>query len=767
MVYVGTQRTKIYKMDDGIIVDKQQWWRGAPGALDTSRGASRAQLERQVTLPTGEGAGGDGGNIDSVKRENAEEAAVDNEGVVAEGDEDATGRRPLPSGLQTRQKPEMSPVEAVLHGLDYLYVTSCDPNFFASFGTEIMHCFNDVVPTATEPVRGHCLALLKNTAYRWRSKNTDVPKVLDGSSAEQMMYHVNLFDQLEGIYSLERAGLAHELKMKIFDEIRQLKIGAKVLFDLDPSLLNEGHFLAPDTPDTGGESLKCIENQITNLSHALTHMFHADALTLPLNESPSDDVSNTPGKAPNILTYAKVLQWVDLVHPYFSSCQSSVFGSDSTVFPHLQKDIYKACRKLSQALVLTLSNFGEFRLLPALLPSEYELLCSRRGIQYALDTEDADEISFTLLCLRIFGHSEKDEAESDTGGKGDCVTRAPVSNLVEWLVKHQQAKGYWKPNPDMSKDDVTGIHDYVHSTCQVCMSLLPPRFRGFGPAPSACREVLEQWRINAQKRQLEPKKEPCSGNDENSTELFDSKTCAGTAVGTVDDLAHVYMMYDRNLAAKHWLENQRLVAGCKIRYQAFLSYFSKNEMMEEHQASASESESDTEGSSHSRKKKMGSAIGLSNRGTKRLLESNDRVKALRKVARGLKSEHHFGQRLMSYMKRLDGEKYPQRDTLINAVDYDYNVRVGGVAVSLLNLFQRAAKHGGMQIKQPESVWAQIARECEIPQNVHRAGSQVKRLYQQYMRKWANEMVETKLNHGVTKASAQKKKRAKHSVETEL
>ena len=153
--------------------------------------------------------------------------------------------------------------------------------------------------------------------------------------------------------------------------------------------------------------------------------------------------------------------------------------------------------------------------------------------------------------------------------------------------------------------------------------------------------------------------------------------------------------------------------------------------MEELRGPVSEPESDAEGAGHSRKRKMVSAVGLSKRGLKRLLESNERVKALEKVARGLKSEYHFGQRLLSYIKRLDGEKYPERDGLVSAVDYDYNVKVGGVAVSLLNLFQRAAKHGGMQIEQPESVWTQIARECEIPQSVHRAGAQIKRLYQQY------------------------------------
>mgnify|MGYP003781560171 FL=1 len=117
------------------------------------------------------------------------------------------------------------------------------------------------------------------------------------------------------------------------------------------------------------------------------------------------------------------------------------------------------------------------------------------------------------------------------------------------------------------------------------------------------------------------------------------------------------------------------------------------------------------------------------------------------------------------MKKWNGEQYPNRDALINAVDDDYNVKVGGVSVSLLALFQQAAKQGGMQVKQSDAVWANIARACEVPQTVHRAGAQVKKLYRQYMRMWANDMVEAKLNGG--KGGARQKKRQKRSHEEEM
>ena len=71
------------------------------------------------------------------------------------------------------------------------------------------------------------------------------------------------------------------------------------------------------------------------------------------------------------------------------------------------------------------------------------------------------------------------------------------------------------------------------------------------------------------------------------------------------------------------------------------------------------------------------------------------------------------------------------------------------------------------MKQPDAVWANIARACEVPQSVHKAGAQVKKLYRQYMRAWANKMVDTKLNGGVTKGGSRPKKRQKQSQEMEL
>ena len=131
--------------------DKKQWWRGA-GALDTS-----------ATVVGG--AGGDEAPSLSV--------------APTAGSEDHVAPA-LPSAIVERAKPERSPLEAAAHGLDYIYVASLHAPNFEQFGTEILHCLNDVAPVAPEPVRARCLTLLKNTAYRWRTAITEPPEVLQG-----------------------------------------------------------------------------------------------------------------------------------------------------------------------------------------------------------------------------------------------------------------------------------------------------------------------------------------------------------------------------------------------------------------------------------------------------------------------------------------------------------------------------------------------------------------------------------------------------------
>ena len=572
------------------------------------------------------------------------------------------------------------------------------------------------------------------------------------------------------IYSLERAGLTHELKFKLFDEIAN-DAGVEMLFSLDS-----------DSPDRGifEEIHKDFKILISNVANALNHLFHADALTLPLNMKPSAPAALEHGEAnlvkkkstnsPVKLTFDKVLKWVHLFHPHYQTSSKCMFssredldGRDDPAVPN----VYKECRYLAQVVVLTLSNMGELRLLPNLLPYEYRMLCSADSVEYALRSEDADEISRTLLCLRIFGYHEEQASDCKTSGVSGAistvdagvVTNQTLKRLVDWLVNQQGRDGSWHPNTKWNPEAENGQYDHVHSTCLVCVSLLPLRFRGFGPAQSGCGSLLNEW-CQAYNKQLTQG----GAGDENNHQSGRTQSCAGVTTSTRDHLEHVFMLYDPALAANKWLEEKPLLDKCRTKLDVLLNHYRRMERMGDQAASASESESDAESMSSS---SAASIVGLSQRSAKRVLDSNVRVKALRKVAQGLKSEYHFGQRLISSIKRWDGEQYPERDALINAVDDDYNVKVGGVSVSLLTLFQQAAKQGGMQVKQPDAVWANIARACEVPQSVHKAGAQVKKLYRQYMRAWANTMVDTKLNGGVTKGGSRPKKRQKQSHEMEL
>ena len=101
-----------------------------------------------------------------------------------------TGSTELQVHLTTRKKPEIDPIQAVMHGLEYIYCltkkeVNGDDDYFESFGTLILQTYNDMAPVTPEPARSRCIEFLKDTALRWRKKIKNLPSKIENETLRE------------------------------------------------------------------------------------------------------------------------------------------------------------------------------------------------------------------------------------------------------------------------------------------------------------------------------------------------------------------------------------------------------------------------------------------------------------------------------------------------------------------------------------------------------------------------------------------------------
>ena len=133
---------------------------------------SRVAWDRRAGHVRGRGEGGEGGGRRARQPGISWRGRGRHEHAEA-GPQLSSAAESLPTELRQRDSLR-PPADAVMHGLDYIYLVSCDAHNFERFGTGsftvLMTC-----AVRAEPVRAHCLKLLKNTAYRWRNMMVDLP----------------------------------------------------------------------------------------------------------------------------------------------------------------------------------------------------------------------------------------------------------------------------------------------------------------------------------------------------------------------------------------------------------------------------------------------------------------------------------------------------------------------------------------------------------------------------------------------------------------
>ena len=133
-------------------------------------------------------------------------------------------------------------------------------------------------------------------------------------------------------------------------------------------------------------------------------------------------------------------------------------------------------------LLHVLSNFGELRLSPALLPAEHKFVCSADIMAHAMVAERNVHLVGGLVHARlIFGETE-----------------AQLVEPLSWLIGRQLPSGGWPTGGHGAKDDDTAAaaedddeeeeeeeadpYTQYHAATVSIMALLQPQFRGWGPA---------------------------------------------------------------------------------------------------------------------------------------------------------------------------------------------------------------------------------------------------------------------------------------------
>ena len=238
---------------------------------------------------------------------------------------------------------------AVTKGIDRVFAMAQDDEFFELFGNDVIQCFYDVATVTVDPVRRRALKYVEQLAHRW--KQTVLQK---GWKRDRHPTPQEVIEAVIGMYCLERLGIYHKLKAEViaFLSVPKGEGGFDVTDYLkwDPTAL-DCHGPPDDVrDDSGGAGAPPLSPQRA-LSNALIYTFFANRVGVELG-------------AP----YEAFFEHVAALRPYRGP---AAIGEQ----PYLDQ-----CYLITH-IVFTLTNWGELRIDPELLPHEYFFVREHLAVQ--------------------------------------------------------------------------------------------------------------------------------------------------------------------------------------------------------------------------------------------------------------------------------------------------------------------------------------------------------------------------------------------------
>ena len=377
--------------------------------------------------------------------------------------------RELTSPATYSDKPK-DDMEAVERGLCFILQLALDIDNFKRFGSDVFLTFYDVATTAEEPLRKFALLRAEVAAQIWlqnypslkqcSSVNsnttesneeteflTDITTTTTTTtssllSSKQKKVEVEedptadeILDFVMGIYALERVGIGHDSK----EEVRNVakKYTLEDFFDIDAFVFQSG--------------IEYSKPQIEwrEYTQILTYSFYAEKTGIDIH-----------------ISLSSVLKQLYLYRPY-KTFRNLKYDSD-------EFDSYADQLTMVFNIIHVLSNYGELRLSPGLVPQEYSFLSDESNLQYAIDFRDVHLVGEICHCLRVLGTP---------------LTSPLLLRGLTFLRSSQRKDGSWP-----ARDDAEDNYFRYHACMCAISALNPQRFRGYGPSEPKILNLLLQTR---------------------------------------------------------------------------------------------------------------------------------------------------------------------------------------------------------------------------------------------------------------------------------
>ena len=285
-------------------------------------------------------------------------------------------------------------------------------------------------------------------------------------------------DFIMGIYALERVGIGHDSK----EEVRSAasKFQAEDFFGVPESAFRIG-------PDTIKSPL-----QHTDFINALNSSYYASKVGIDIKV----DLSG-------------VLALLPLYRPYKRF--SSAFTPDDDLFQEYVDQLTMVFN-----LIHVLSNNGELRLSPGLLPLEAEFLANPLHMERAIQFEDVHLVGEICHCLRVLGFVP-DSFE-------------PMARGLTFLRNTQDlTDGSWP-----TRGGSTDAYFRYHAAMCAISGLNPQRFRGYGPSDPRLYSFLQESRF-ATRHNKHLSAEAVLNGAQDLVKRFGSETYLNAPVRSIDD----------------------------------------------------------------------------------------------------------------------------------------------------------------------------------------------------------------------------------------
>ena len=289
------------------------------------------------------------------------------------------------------EKPAESDVEIVQRALNFILIISLDEDNFTTFGSDVFQTFYDVATTAEEPLRKFALLRTEVAAQMWLHTYPS----FGGENSEGEIEADEVLDFVMGIYTLERVGIGHDSKESVREAAKKVK--TEDFFDVSESAFSTKiRHMRPTM-------------EWRQYTKALTYTFYASKIGIDIGQD-----------------LTTVLQLLPLYRPYRSFTKISK-SSDSF-------DEYTDQITMLFNLIHVLSNYGELRLAPSLLPQEYEYLSDPSHMEKAISFNDVHLVGEIVHCLRVLGAAE---------------TNPIIVKGLEYLRSKQKLDGSWPTRDGM------------------------------------------------------------------------------------------------------------------------------------------------------------------------------------------------------------------------------------------------------------------------------------------------------------------------------